>query len=451
MVPFVPYLMQRRVIDLVSHHRGAVIVKTRQLGMTEAIASWFLKKATENPAYAAVVFSKNQEDTSNVSRRVSLMAATAQIELAHDAATRIETGIGAQLFFRPSTDNAARSLESIHDLLFDEAGFARNVAKIYGAASPAQNILGADARTIFISTPNGKQGFFWELLSQNNPDGVDIVRICQGVRDGTLYCDEIPGFYWFVDLSGWVKIFIHWRSHPVYSQMPDYLEMVRQRDKLDDATLAREHHLGFEDSESQVFNSELVDCALRGSWAPPTRGRRYLMAVDTNLGGADSFVAGVLDVTTPVVSLVGWYRDARRSTDYNLHKLLALWDAYRPQQMVIETNNGGQIYLEQMVLKRPGAVVTGVNTNRNTKPVHIGRLNLLLEREGLELPPESVIRDEFMGFMRNVDGSMMASAGNTDDIVMMLAIAMSEIEVGPLMGLVQPQPGGIKNVRGIFG
>ncbi|MGB8701393.1 MAG: terminase family protein, partial [Thermosynechococcaceae cyanobacterium] len=210
MIRFIPYRYQSLIIDLFNRHRGILVVKTRQLGVTECFANRFLQRAYENPAYAAVVFSRHQEDSSNVQRRFSLMAGSANIPLPINGATRCQLTNGAQAFFRPSTDDAGRSLESIHDALFDEAGFVANMAKLYGAASPSQNVLGEDARTAVVSTPNGLGGFFWQLLCDNNPPNMDVLAICEGVREGKLFSNDLPGFYWFCDRSGWVKVFLHW-------------------------------------------------------------------------------------------------------------------------------------------------------------------------------------------------------------------------------------------------
>jgi hypothetical protein len=465
MVPFVPYVMQVLVIKLLQRYRGAVIVKTRQLGITEVIASWMLYKMVCSAAYAGALFSKRQEDTSNIARRVALMAATGAVELASESGMRIATPTGGQLWFMSSAEQGARSLESIHDLLFDEAAFVPRLDRLYGAASPTQNVVGENARTIFVSTPNGKQGLFWELLNASNPPGTDIISICADVRDGVLYAHELPGFYYFVDEAGWVKIFIHWRAHPVYGAQPDYLDVVRRRDKLDEETLQREYNLNFADAAAQVFSSELMGAALVGAWdeakwpeeaspgtfAPQAArpGRRYGCGVDTNLGGDDYFVVGILDITTYPYRLVAMVRQARETTLHNLEKLLALWDVYRPQYCAIETNNGGQIYLEQAILARPQGAFVGVNTNRHSKPVHIGLLKLFMERGHLQLPPEPVIRDELRSFMRRPDGSM-SGEGMSDDIVMMLGIAVSQLDIAVGGVDLQPYSAQVADMRQIF-
>jgi hypothetical protein len=429
MIPFEPYPFQTRIIELLDIHKKGVCAKVRQLGLTECKTSRMLQKAHENPPFAGVIFSRTQDDSSNIARRSSLMAATSNIALNADNSERIETENGAQLMYKPATDDAGRGLESIWDILYDEAAFVKNIAKIYGAASPSQNMLGADAETFLISTPNGKSGFFWQMLQDNNPDGVDILQICEGVREGTLYKDGIPGFYWFVDKTGWIKFFVHWRAHPVYSKIPNYLEYVRDRDNLDDATLQREHNLVFEDSSSQVFDTALVDAALCGRALPAYPGRRYIMAIDTSQGGDDFYMCGVIDITEAIAKEVAQFRAHRGTSDYYLQKTIELYDQYRPVTTVFETNAGGQLYMDQMILKRPAASIEGVYTNSRSKPVMVGHVKLLLERQMIWFIPSDVTRDEFRNYQRFENGSYAGADGQHDDTVSMWLIASTKIDL----------------------
>jgi hypothetical protein len=429
MVSFNPYPFQQRIVELLERHKKGVCVKVRQTGLTESKSSRMLQRASENPAYSGVIFSKTQEDSSNVARRSSLMAATSGIRLKADNSERIETENGAQLMYKPATDDAGRGLESVWDILYDEAAFVKNIAKIYGAAAPSQNMLGAEAETLLISTPNGKSGFFWQMLQDNNPSGVDVLEICEGVREGRLYKDGIPGFYWFIDNTGWIKFFVHWRAHPIYREIPDYLEYVRNRDKLDETTLQREHNLAFEDSSSQVFDTALIDAALCGRALPAYPNRRYIMAIDTSQGGDDFYSCGVIDITDVVAREVARFRANHGTSDYYLQRTIELYDEYRPLTVVFETNAGGQLYLDQMVLRRPSAAVEGVYTSSRSKPVMVGHMKLLLERKMVEFIPDDVTRDEFRGYQRFDNGSFAGGDGQHDDTVSMWLVATTQIDL----------------------
>jgi predicted phage terminase large subunit-like protein len=242
-IPFVPYHYQIELARQIYRHYGTIATKTRQMGFTEFIANLFLYKASINPAYLAVVFSKGQDDTANIARRVRLMASShSGIEL--DSANLRDISIkgGGRIVFRPATPNAARGLESVSDILFDECAFVGNIEEIYGSSLPATEMLGDDARIIILSTPNGKNNFYFQQINNHNGDR-DILKVCDQVRSGKLD----PLQYW-TDDDGWCKFICHWKAHPLYSRRPNYLEQVKKKQRISETQLQREYNLSFADS-----------------------------------------------------------------------------------------------------------------------------------------------------------------------------------------------------------
>ena len=143
-----------------------------------------------------------------------------------------------KIWFRPSTDNAARSLESVSDILIDEHSFIDNADELYASAAPTQEAVGDEARTIIASTmsESGKLSAFWQMFAADNPcDAEDMV---ERVKDGR----EEPFTYW-IDNAGWAKVLIHWKAHPIYSSIPDFLEKTKREKKLSQSKLEREYNL----------------------------------------------------------------------------------------------------------------------------------------------------------------------------------------------------------------
>lgn len=240
-IPFDPYPYQIQLAESIARNYGTNVVKTRQLGLTEEVANIFLFKASLNPAYTAVVFSKGGEDTAKIAQRTQLMAAGhLSLEVANTREVKVKDG--GRIFFRTSTPDAGRGLESVSDIFFDEWNFVRLAEQIYGAAVPSTEMVGDDARIIMVSTPNGKRFQFWEILSSYNGDR-SILETCKQIRDGVID----PVQQW-VDEQGWTKFIVHWKAHPVYSQRPNYLAEVKKKNKLADATLQREFNLSFDDA-----------------------------------------------------------------------------------------------------------------------------------------------------------------------------------------------------------
>lgn len=426
LVDFVPYKFQVLLFNLIEKHYGTVITKTRQVGLTEFVACRFLWKAYQDPGYLGVVFSKGQDDTTRIAKRVRLMVSSHPgIELVSENTKHLELKDGGSILFRPSTTNAARGVESASEFLFDEAGFVREFEEIYGSSLPAAEMLGDDARVIVLSTPNGKQGLYWNLLSSHNGSR-NILDICKQVREG-----EIDPCQWWIDEEGWVKFVIHWRAHPVYSQRPNYLAKIKQDKRLTDRQIFQEYNLGFEDAENAVYSSELVVAGAVGIWCPAMSGQRYGIGIDPNFGGSDPFAAEVWDITEAPYELVNEYRDKHRSKDYNLEKVCELVDAYKPYIISVETNSGGRLYQEEIAKKYPNIDVKGVCTGSGNKIVNTDRLGLLLERGHLVYPKGAAIEDELISFTETIAGKNRwreAASGKTDDCIMATAALFAWID-----------------------
>lgn len=420
LIPFEPFPYQIVLSDLIDQ-RSVVVVKSRQLGITEAIASKFLHKACLNPGYAAVVLSKSQVDTSNIARRVRRMVDSLAVRLETDSLTDIQIQGGGRLIFRNSTPNGCRGLESISDILYDEAGFVDGIDRIFDAASPSQEMVGDDARAIVLSTPAGKSGWYWEMLANGN-DGRDIEGVCNQVKSGGID----PCQHW-VDDSGWGKFIVHWLGHPIYSQIPNYLEQIQKKKKLSWSTIEQEYNLSFQESERNVFPSDLVrNCAI-GSYCLPSKEESYYMGVDTSNQGEDYTVAVVIKIDDDgMKEVVYLYRDRKRTMDYHIEKISEAIRNYRPRKIAVEVTGGtGQVYLEKLSSKHNGRDFEPIRTTSSSKPVLIDRLLLELERFAILFPRECAIFDELLVYSRSKNGKMSAPSNAHDDCVMALSFALS--------------------------
>lgn len=420
LIPFEPFQYQVELSTLIDE-RSVVIVKSRQLGITEAIASKFLHKACLNPGYAAVVLSKSQVDTSNVARRVRRMVDSLGVPLETDSLTDIQIQGGGRLIFRNSTPNGCRGLESISDILYDEAGFVEGIDRIFDAASPSQEMVGDDARAIVLSTPAGKSGWYWEMLASGN-EGRDIEAICNQVKSGAVD----PCQHW-IDESGWGKYIVHWKAHPIYSQIPDYLEEIQKKKKLSRSTIEQEYNLSFQESQRNVFPSDFVRSCAVGSYNLPSRDEAYYMGIDTSNQGEDYTVAVVVKIDDDGVKEVAYlYRDRKRTMDYHIEKISEVIRNYRPRKIAVEVTGGtGQVYLEKLSSKHTGRTFESVKTTSSSKPVLIDRLLLALEQTAILFPRESPIFDELLTYTRSQDGKMSAPSNAHDDCVMALSFALS--------------------------
>jgi hypothetical protein len=421
MIPFDPYPFQESISDLIDQCRGVVIVKPRQHGLTEMVASKFLHKACLHPTYFAAVFSKGQDDTANIARRVRLMSASAGIPLASNNVKDISVEGGGRIVFRTASQDSGRGLESVWDILYDEAGFVNGIEEIYGAATPSQSLpeQQGKAHTILLSTPNAKQGLYYDTFVENNGKR-DALDICRQMRE-----EAIAPYQEWVDEQGWGKAVIHWRAHPIHGLNDDYLAEVKEKQRITENQVQREFNISFDDSTGGVlFSAAAVDRQAIGGWAEPVSGHRYVIGVDPNFGGDDRFVAQVWDLSGGVPSLVAEYAEAQRSVELSTMAVLDFCDRYKPVLVAVEGNSGGKVVLENLSKRRPFVRFENINTSRVSKVTNTDRIAIAVEQS------EAIYPKDWEGVREMKYFSLREREAITghDDRVMAMAMAFAVLD-----------------------
>ncbi len=426
-INFHPYDYQIKLIELIKKHHTTVIAKTRQLGITETIANYFLFKACTNSGYLGVIFSKTQSDTSNIAKRIrrQIDSLYEYIETTTDSLTDIELSNGGRILFRNSTPNGARGLESVSDILYDESAFVEEIEEIYKSSIPCTTVVGDEARIVILSTPNGQSGWYWDKLSLNNGN-VDALEVCQQVRT-----QQIPPLQYWTDNNGWCKFILHWLAHPKFSLKKDsYLEDIKSRFELPEDVIQQEYNLSFVDSETLVFSSEIIRKNAIGQWQDYQNDAIYYMGIDTSLLGNDYTVCTILQKIGEQYHLVKMYRQRKKTHEYNIYQIGELIRKYNPIRVGIEVNSSGQIYYEQLSEQHLNINFEAVKTTSSSKPIMINRLTLALEKQQLIFPNDKTIIEEFLSFRKN-GNRLEAIDGKHDDIIMALsfAIIVSPLEI----------------------
>lgn len=416
-VKFNPYSYQSKLVDLVTKQFTTVIVKTRQLGISETLINYFIFQCLLTPGTNCVVLSMNQQATSNLAKRCRLMieSLVGYASLETDSLQVLSFTNGSTIFFRNATINGSRGLESVKYILIDEAEFILDIGEIYKAVLPCTSMLGSDARIIINSTPGMRSGFYFDKLMSNNGDK-DIIQISEDIKQGKQSSE------FFVDDVGWGKAIIHWREHPIFSKTKDYLSGVKERFQLDDSTVQREYNLSFQDSAEAVFSPAIISAACEGKMVKTARDKgEYYIGIDPSAAGKDYFVATVLEWKDGKLTLVELYRKRKETTQVHQYNLGKLFEKYKPELVSIEVNSIGQPLLEQLTLDNPKVAFEAVKTTASSKPTMIGRLLMILEDNSLKLSEDDIIVQELLSFQRK-DNKYAAVEGKTDDIVMSLAI-----------------------------
>lgn len=420
-VQFNPFNYQIKFSNLMDKHNNFVVVKSRQLGITQLIVSKFLHRAILNPGYSAMVFLKNQEDSSNIARRARVMLTSIpDYAIAeNDNLLYLKIKNGGEIFFKNSAREGGRSYDSISDFLYDEAAFSPNIEHIYASSSASSAMVGDATNRFIISTPSAKFGWYWDRLNANNGCN-DIEELCQKVVNG-----EIEPFYHFTDNNGDCKVIIHWRSHPIYSQRDNYLEYRQKQDGTSWEVVNREYNLSFVDTDVAVFSSEIIRKNIIETEINRVNKAKFYMGIDTANLGNDYTVAVVLMLVADTYYLIDMYRKRKQNSEYDIFKISELLSQYKFSGVGVEVTGGtGQIYLEQLAKEFKSTEFEAIRTTGDSKPGMVDRLNLALEKGVIKYHKDSPLIEELLTF-RRVGNKLEASTGKHDDCVMAVCFALA--------------------------
>jgi phage terminase large subunit-like protein len=423
-VKFNPYSYQTKLVDAIASHKLTVVGKSRQLGISETVCNYFLYRACVDRSVLAVVLSLGQRETIDLARRVRFAIeslAPMGITTSTDTLTDIQINGGGRLLFRPSNENSTRGLPAVTHALLDEAGFVENVDRIYQAVIPATSTV-ADPKIVVVSTPNGSQGWYHNLLANG---GEDLATKTDLMRDGSIE----PYQQWSEGKTS--KVLIHWKCHSKFSQQPDYLDRIAEETGLSETVIAQEYDLSFSDRDEAVFSAATIRLAatLEILSKEHSKDLRYYIGVDGATVGNDYTVGVVMsyDPSNKVYSVVDLYRNRKGSIESDIYSIGVLIDKYKPLKIAVESNGVGQVFLEQLGSTHRSHKVVGVHTSQDSKLAMIERLSLALEKGVLKLPKTSPIVTELLSF-RRVGKRLEASPGNHDDTVMALAVCLAETD-----------------------
>lgn len=425
-VLFKPYDYQKELLEIINTHSGIIIIKDRQLGITEILAARSLYRALVDPAYTGAFVSIGQDKSSDIRERAKGMPTISQLEWEKNSGKALKPVGGGSILFLPSTDNAARGLPSVTELVFDEAGFPRNFTELYGAGTAAQEMVPQEIRKTIICTTipeDGEANAVWGMFAADNDRSA--LEALRQARVGDSNCN-IPGMVWWTDANGWAKVVIGHKVHPKYGKDPSYIDSVIERRKIPRAIAEREHNLGIEQAGSSLFNSKAIEQAGIGSWSDYVAGRKYMATVDPNFGGHDRFVCLILDITEPSqTSIVAEYALSDKSVEYSESKTLELCDRYRVVACAIESNSGGKIVIENLARRKPSLELRLTNTTHQSKITNTDRVALAVEQLQLIYPKDWQGIPEMRSFSAR---SREAIAGEYDDRVMALAAGFAHLE-----------------------
>lgn len=421
-VPFIPYDCQKDLARRIEENEKIIVLKSRQLGISEEICSILLNRALTEPGFTAVIISKTQKDSSELARRVKFMAKSIKgepLEWTSDSNTRLAWEGRGTLHFLPATGEAGRGIPACAVLFFDEGAFIEGIADIYQGAAPTMAKLGRAGKIIVVSTPDLEANWYGMMWNTNLPaDWYDYVE----KRDFASLQKILDSIN-----DGWCRVALHYSMHPEYGKDPvNWAKNYKKELKYTEAQWDAEFELKFGSTASVVYPSVTIRACIAGSFEECGYvNRSYVMGVDPNAGGSDYFVSMVLDTTKFPYKTVNLYRERHKTTMYSEAKVKEQIDNFSPSGILVEQNSMGAVIAERLQATSMGYAVETLFMSRPTKNIVTDRILYYMEN-GLLTFPDGIIPEELRAFRNTEKGTREAAAGFNDDCVMALALCLAQ-------------------------
>jgi phage terminase large subunit-like protein len=271
--------------------------------------------------------------------------------------------------------------EEIDLLIVDEASrISKNVYETYLFPTTASRC----GRTIFISTPFGKNWFYRKCVELKETDG--------SFQFKTTDNPNFPPGEWD-----------------------------RAKKILPEMVFKQEYEAQFLDDAASVFRR--VQDIVANTKHDVVSEHTYVMGVD--LGKHEDFTAiTVIDrMNNHVV-----YFDRFNKIDYPFQKerILAVAKKYRNALITIDSTVVGEPIKED--LERMGAIIDDFKFSQKSKKELIEKLSIFIEQGNIHIPNEPVLLDELgsFGYQLSASGNILYAApeGQHDDCVFSLALAV---------------------------
>lgn len=346
-VPFRTFPRQKAFLKALSENRNIVAIKPRQCGITTLTSAWVTAQCVfaneESPETVLCIANKLEQAQEIIIKIRDFLAQVPrwfwgdeyyspdpQSEknlkpiFVKDAKSSLQLFNGCRIIARASSPNAARGISAVSVLILDEAAFIEDGATVYATAS-ATMASNPRAKTIMVSTPNGKDALYYNtyrqaLSKENNFIAVqfrwyqdprfnkNLVWKRKNKDSGEWEYDVDP----VVDVEGGIKYdeerwarLEHdgWRP-----TSPWYDEMCKQFNN-DSVKIAQELDVSFMGSANNVVAPEYIEQQEKLNvrepledfkdpiveetwfWKRPIEGHRYVISCDPSKGTSEDRTA----------------------------------------------------------------------------------------------------------------------------------------------------------------
>jgi hypothetical protein len=373
-IPFDPYDYQTAFLEDTSPRR--LILKARQVGMSNAIAIEAIHKAISRPDRMILMVSRTGQLAQQLITycRHTLIGLREAPVLLRENLSELEFANGSRILSLSASPSAGRGFPAT-DVYLDEFAFAEYADLIFQAISPT---LPANGQLTVLSTANGRNNLFFRLWS--------------GLEGGE-----------------WSRHQIHWSDCPRYKDDPTW--EANTRANMTRQSFAQEFDLDFITSGDAVFDPEDLAKCKDGWLADPYTCEALVTAWD--IGRRQDHTVGV------TIGL--------RGQDWHVVEYERFLAPYPVIQSKIEARAkrlAGSVFVESNgvgdpVIENLSVSVEPFVTTAKTKTQAIQALQLLVQQGRFKHAEEQLDRE--MGLYEWDD------AGLVQDSVMSAAIAAYQV------------------------
>lgn len=442
LLPFNVFDYQEQLVRDFNDHRFNVILKARQLGISEisaAYAAWlilFHRHKTVLVMATKLPTAKNMiKKTQLIIKKLPKWLMLADYD--KDNVMSIELTNGSSMKAITTSEDAGRS-EALSLLIIDEAAFVRNLTELWTGLYPT---ISTGGRAIIISTPNGVGNWFHETCSDAEAKLNDFKftklmwwrhpERVEGLRDDP----DRPGF-----------------------KTSDWLVNEIKNTNMSERDVAQELECEFLSSGHTVISARNImdimkECPdpvsrendqLLHVWASPKPGVKYLLAADVARGdGKDYSAFHIFDAQN--MEQVAEFQ-GKLPTDL-FAKVICEWGTkYNNALAVVENNNIGSACLEHIkIIGYPNLyfskkkdplggeavntayapledVVAGFSTNQKNRGPMIDKFEEYVRNRQINVKSKRLV-NEMKTFIWN-GGRPEAAKNCNDDLFMAGAIAV---------------------------
>ena len=346
-IPFDLWDFQAKLLESYVQNRFNVVLKARQLGVTEATAAFAAWLVLFHRDKSVLIIATKAEVAKNMIKKVKIAIAKIPrwlrlVDATTDNIFSIEFQNGSSVKAVASAADAGRS-ESPSLLIVDEGAIIKNMDELWTSLMPAVSVGG---RIIMVSTPFGVGNVFHRTFTegQKGLNGFKTTELPWWVHPEHVWDLEDdpdrPGF----KTSTWFKRETAGISPRARGQEYECSFATSGDTLIDGDILLR---LG-----SEVVPPLAVENwdRLLWVWERPVPGATYILSADVARGdGHDHSAFHVINVDT--MAQVAEY-DGRLPTDEFAQLLCDVGEAYNRALLVVENNSVGLACLEHIKLAK---------------------------------------------------------------------------------------------------